>query len=153
MDEMYSRIKYRLMTLADVDAVVRVEQECFAIPWSRESFWQDVLQDKTHYMVAVQEDTAEIIGYVGIWLLGYEGHITNVAISPRHRQAGIGYALLQALISDLKSLNITSITLEVRPSNIAAVHLYQKLGFRSVGQRPHYYEDGEAAEIMWKTQL
>ena len=83
-----------------------------------------------------------------------EAHITNVAIAPAYRGQGVGSQMMEEIIRVVKEQGITSMTLEVRPSNTAALALYAKFGFKSVGRRPHYYQDnGEDAEIMWNTKL
>ena len=112
---------FRKMLPADAAAVEKVELACFSMPWSRESFWEEAAQEAAYYLLAL--DDGEIIGYVGVWLLGEEGHITNVAVAPEM-------------------------------SNEAALALYRKFGFRSVGRRPHYYTDNaEDAEILWNTDI
>ena len=94
------------------------------------------------------------MGYVGCWILGYEGSITNVAIDPEYRRQGIGRKMLLKLIEIVKEKGVTALTLEVRVSNAPAISLYEGLGFKSVGQRPKYYTNPvEAAEIMWNTHL
>ena len=99
-------------------------------------------------------DAEEVIGYVGVWLLGEEGHITNVAVAPEMRRRGVGASLLAELMRIALGRSVHSMTLEVRPSNEAALALYKKFGFRSVGRRPHYYTDNaEDAEILWNTDI
>lgn len=78
-----------------------------------------------------------------------EGHITNIAVSPECRGSGVGRALLSELIAEAKLLEIESMTLEVRESNLVAQALYRSQGFESAGIRPKYYDNGEAAVIMW----
>lgn len=79
-----------------------------------------------------------------------EGHITNVAVHPDYRQKNIGEGLLTVLIAATRDLGATCYTLEVRPSNHAAISLYKKLGFKECGFRKNYYEDNnEDALIMW----
>ena len=91
------------------------------------------------------------VGYAGMWKVFDEGHITNIAVHPEFRNAGVGSALIEALISAAKENGITSLTLEVRKSNLPALALYRKYGFRECGIRKSYYTDNnEDAIIMWK---
>ena len=141
-------LTFRKMLPADAAAVEKVELACFSMPWSRESFWEEA----AYYLLAL--DAGEVIGYVGVWLLGEEGHITNVAVAPEMRGRGVGAALLAELMRIAVGRGVRSMTLEVRPSNEAALALYKKFGFRSVGRRPHYYTDNaEDAEILWNTDI
>ena len=143
---------FRKMVSADAAGVELVEKASFAVPWSRQSFWEEAANDQAYYLLAL--DGEKIIGYAGTWLVFDEAHITNVAIAPEYRGKGVGTRMMQEIIRIVKEKGITSMTLEVRPSNTAALALYHKFGFSSVGRRPHYYQDiGEDAEIMWNTKL
>lgn len=145
-------LTFRKMLPSDAAAVEQVERACFSMPWSRESFWEEAAQEAAYYLLAFEEE--KLVGYVGVWLLGEEGHITNVAVTPEARRRGAGTALLLALMRIARERGVRSMTLEVRPSNEAALALYKKFGFRSVGRRPHYYTDNdEDAEILWNTDI
>ena len=147
-------IYFREMVPDDADSVAIVEEKCFSMPWSRESFWRDASNENTLYLLAVDKEKEEIIGYVGCWILGNEGEITNVAVSPEYRGQRIAENMLLELIERVKKRGGTAMTLEVRPSNTPALKLYEKLGFKSVGRRPKYYVNPvEDAEIMWNTSL
>lgn len=147
-------IYFREMVPDDADSVAIVEEKCFSMPWSRESFWRDASNENTLYLLAVDKEKEEIIGYVGCWILGNEGEITNVAVFPEYRGQHIAENMLLELIERVKKRGGTAMTLEVRPSNTPALKLYEKLGFKSVGRRPKYYVNPvEDAEIMWNTSL
>ena len=103
---------------------------------------------------ALAEADGVLCGYVGIWKIVDEGHITNVAVSPDYRRRHIARAMLEALIARCGQNGITSYTLEVRVGNEPAIKLYEGLGFTAAGLRKGYYEDnGEDALIMWKGKL
>ncbi len=149
------QIYFRKMTPDDASEVEIVEKACFSIPWSRESFWQEASNDKAFYLVAVDKAEAKekIVGYAGMWVLFGEAQITNVAIMPKYQGKGISRLMMNEMIDLAKKHLATAMTLEVRPSNYKAINLYTSLGFKSVGRRPNYYEDGEDADIMWITDL
>lgn len=95
-----------------------------------------------------------LVGFGGIMVTLDEAHITIIAVSPRHRQRGIGELLLNSLIDRSLEMGGTRMTLEVRESNLVAQHLYLKYGFAPVGRRVRYYTDnGEDALIMWTEAL
>jgi ribosomal-protein-alanine N-acetyltransferase len=101
------------------------------------------------YLVAKVNEKA--VGYIGMWKVLNEGHITNVAVHPEFRHQGIGNQLVSELLSLCVKENIDLVTLEVRKSNQNAIKLYEKHGFVAEGIRKAYYQDNkEDAIIMWK---
>lgn len=145
-------LHFREMVPDDADAVELVEKACFAIPWSRESFWREAANENTSYTLAL--DGTRVIGYAGCWISFEEAQITNVAILPAYRGQGVGTRLMAAVIEAVKARGVTAMTLEVRPSNAPARALYARYGFEEAGVRRGYYHDnGEDAIIMWNTKL
>lgn len=141
-------ISFKQMTLADIDEVVALESQSFDHPWSKQSFLEELENPVAYYLLAVMDGM--LVGYAGMWVILDEAHITNVAISPTHRKQGFGEVLMQEAIRIVKEKKVTAMTLEVRPSNVAALALYHKLGFILQGIRKNYYEDThEDALIMW----
>jgi ribosomal-protein-alanine N-acetyltransferase len=127
---------------------VEVEIKSFEIPWSKESFENELKNNLALYLVAKVEEKA--VGYIGVWKIFDEGHITNVAVHPDFRGNGIGKALISELLYLCKKDGILSFTLEVRESNIGAQKLYKSFGFVEAGKRKAYYSDNnEDAIIMW----
>lgn len=138
------------MRLEDLEEVLYIEDRSFPTPWSRQSFLYELLEnERAVYLVA--RELGRVKGYIGMWAVLDEGHITNLAVHPDYRGRGIGRKLLENIISLGKKQGICYFTLEVRVSNIVARNLYTKLGFTSAGVRPGYYRDNnEDAIIMWK---
>ena len=146
------KLSFREMVPEDAEQVEKVEQACFAIPWSRKSFWEEAANENTFYLLAL--DDGEVIGYAGTWLVAGEAQITNVAVAPEYRGKGVGTALMTELVRHVKEQGITAMTLEVRPSNAPALALYAKFGMKEAGRRKGYYSDnGEDAIIMWNTKI
>ncbi|MBM7694473.1 ribosomal-protein-alanine N-acetyltransferase [Peribacillus deserti] len=146
---MGNTLTYRLMNIGDIDQVLEVEHLCFSLPWSREAFINELVNNK-YAVYLVLEEQSRIIGYCGAWVVLDEAHITNIAILPEFRGRNLGEALLVKLIQTVKSMGALSVTLEVRVSNIAAQSLYKKLGFQNGGIRKSYYTDNyEDALVMW----
>ena len=135
-------VTIRRMTLADLDAVEAIEQATFAVPWSRESFRQELERNvAARYLVA--ETGGQVAGYAGAWVILDESHVTNIAVAEEFRGRGIGRKLTEALLQYLSNLGAVYATLEVRVSNERAQNLYKSLGFVSVGKRKRYYEDNQ----------
>lgn len=141
----------REMTLEDIPRICEIEVECFPSPWSEESFVNELTTNKlaTYYIL---EDAGIIAGYLGVWNIIDEGHITNVAVSIRFRGKGYGIALVDHLKRESLKKGVHFLTLEVRVGNAPAIGLYEKMGFENQGIRKKYYQDnGEDAMIMWCT--
>ena len=140
----------RLAEDKDIDAIAGLDKLCFSVPWSRDAYARELRTNKLAFYIVAEEDS-ELIGFAGLWGIIEEGHITNVAVHPAYRNKGLGRSLVSRLIEVAEEYGIEKYTLEVRPTNEAAIRLYEKLGFKSVGRRPHYYEDNdEDALIMWR---
>lgn len=141
-------IEIGLMELADVDRVLEIERQSFAVPWSREAFVTEVSENRCARYLVARED-GQAIAYAGMWLVLDEAHITNIAVRKDLRGRGIGETVTRALMQLAADSGIRYMTLEVRRSNLTAQSLYKKLGFLEVGFRKRYYEDnGEDALIM-----
>ena len=143
------KVIYRDMAPDDVPYISRLEQETFSMPWSADSFLEMISNKNARYYVA-QKD-GQIIGGCGVLMAAGEGNITNVVVAPDARNQGVGTGMLTHLMEQGSSEGLTAYTLEVRVSNAAAIHLYEKLGFVSEGIRPGFYEKPtEDAMIFWK---
>ena len=135
------------MKREDVSMVHQVEEACFSVPWSLESF-EDIFSYGENYYLTAWEDN-RIVGFIGLMAVAGEGDITNVAVLPSYRENGIGDALVSSILSLAKEKNITKIMHEVRASNEAAIHLYEKYGFEFLCIRKKYYQKPtEDANIM-----
>ena len=134
----------------DVSAMAQLDALCFTVPWSEDAFRQELEGNELAFYLVAEKD-GQIIGYAGLWAILDEGHITNVAVHPQHRKKGLGEMLCSLLIQLTEEAGLKRHTLEVRPSNEAALSLYEKLGFQVAGRRKGYYEDnGEDALILWR---
>lgn len=142
-------VEVRNLNFNDLDAVVEIERICFSSPWSKESLAKELLNQLAYYQCSTVDHI--VVGYMGMWKICDEGHITNVAVLPEYRNKGIATMLMNKMIDVCKCSEIYNLTLEVRESNIGAISLYEKFGFLSAGKRPNYYQKpNESAIIMWK---
>ena len=90
--------------------------------------------------MALEPETEKVIGYAGLLVAADEGYITNVAVDPSRRRQGVAAQLLQVFDNFARGNQLAFLTLEVRPSNTAAIALYLGFGFREVGRRRNYYD-------------
>lgn len=148
---MERKISVNPMTVEDLEAVLEIEELSFPIPWSRNSFLYELLENERAIYLIAKNEFGRVIGYIGMWVIFDEGHITNLAVHPIYRRRGAGRALLLTLTDTARQHGVQHLTLEVRASNIAAQTLYEKIGFVRMGIRRKYYLDNnEDAYIMWK---
>lgn len=139
----------RGMLPKDIDQVMNVERVCFSLPWSKTSFENELNNELAYYQCA--EVSGKIAGYMGMWRIIDECHITNIAILPEYRNKGIAGMLIKKMVEICRCSEVSAMTLEVRVSNEPAINLYRKYGFFAVGKRPKYYTKPiEDALIMWK---
>ena len=113
---------------------------CLPRPWS-ESIWRGEL-DSSHGLYLVIEDRGEVSGQIGVRHVLGELHITTIAVRPEYRRRGHARALIGAALAAYPKARY--VHLEVRPTNAAALALYESLGFRATGRRPRYYGDEDA---------
>ena len=141
-------ITVRELRDSDIEELARIEEESFSMPWSAEAF-QDLLSHSyCTYLVALAD--GQVAGCCGYTVVCGEANIDNVVVDPALRCCGIAQAMLHELILRGRVSGVGAFTLEVRISNQIALHIYEKLGFRSEGIRPNFYEKPiEDANIMW----
>lgn len=147
------KITYNLMTDKDINGVFNISNSCFSMPWSMESIKGELNNPLAKYIVARDEDSNSVVGFVGVWIVVGEGSITNIAVHPDYRKQGIGGKLLDFLINLCNDLDCSLINLEVRASNYAAQGLYKKYGFVVDGLRKGYYEDNKEDAILMTKHL
>jgi ribosomal-protein-alanine N-acetyltransferase len=136
------------MRRADVDRVVAIERDAFSMPWSRGAFLYELEQNQAA-RCWVARDEGRIVGYLCLWEVAGEIHVTNLAVDRAERRRGIARFLLSEVLGAARRRGLRTVFLEVRPSNTGALSLYQHLGFQVVGRRKgYYYDTGEDALVM-----
>lgn len=137
------------MSESHIDGIMEIENDSFAIPWSRKSVESELNNKLAIYVVALLDN--KVVGYGGMWHVVTEGHITNIAVHKDYRKKGVGDKIVKKMVEIAEDKEMIGLTLEVRTSNEAALKLYKNNGFKLEGIRKEYYEDNkEDAYIMWK---
>lgn len=144
----------REMRFDDISPVAELERAYSLTPWDENGLLTYLLREDALFLVAsdefpedydpeaVDEENffwPEIYGYVGLLMVPYEADVLNITVSGKVRNRGIGTNLMREILERAKKYGVTDVHLEVRESNEAAIHLYEKLGFVRDGIRKNYY--------------
>ncbi len=139
------------MRPSDLEEVLSIERASFTMPWSRGAFLYEMEQNQVARCSVIRE-AGRLVGYICLWEVADELHITNIAVRQDMRRRGIGRTLLGRTLEDARERALRLVVLEVRPSNTEARALYESFGFRVVGRRRgYYYDTGEDALVMEAT--
>ena len=127
----------REMTENDIKEIADLEKECFSEPWSENSLRDELTNNTARFYVL--RDSEKLLGYIGANNICNEVYITNVAVNGTCRGKGYGKILVNYLIKQSEAERAFFITLEVRKSNENAIKLYEKCGFKLIGERKNFY--------------
>ncbi|MGB7439813.1 MAG: ribosomal protein S18-alanine N-acetyltransferase [Coleofasciculaceae cyanobacterium] len=177
-----SNLEIKPLTTEQLSAALELDRLCFGGLWTLSGYERELAspnsqllvlepcQDK-YFSYSLPKTWAEkpnrgfldqepispssfLLGLGCYWSILEEAHITIIAVHPNYRRQGLGQLLLYSLLEDARNRKLEMATLEVKPSNQAALSLYQKFGFTTAGRRRRYYQDtGEDALILWRSGL
>jgi ribosomal-protein-alanine N-acetyltransferase len=177
-------LKLKPLNQEQLNAVVELDQLCLGGLWTRSGYERELESPSSQLLIleaasdqgesgfgvssseiftqssptadveAAPTSSSALLGLGCYWSILEEAHITILAVHPDYQRRGLGQLLLYALLRDAQKRQLEWATLEVKPSNQAALSLYQKLGFTITGRRRRYYKDtGEDALILWRGGL
>ncbi len=177
-------LELKPLTPEQLNAAVELDQLCFGGLWTRSGYERELDSPSSQLLVlearqalkdsGLQGQSSEdltqsservdfqaapttqnsLVGLGCFWAILEEAHITILAVHPDYQRQGLGQLLLYALLRDARRRHLEWATLEVKPSNQAALSLYKKFGFTEAGRRRGYYKDtGEDALILWRAGL
>jgi ribosomal-protein-alanine N-acetyltransferase len=129
---------------ADLDALAALDAAAFPDPRGRDALAAELTRPFARLDVACRGEA--IVGYACAWLIADEVELHRIAVA--RRREGIGAALLAHVLGTAAAAGGRRALLEVRRGNVAAIGLYQRLGFAVVHTRRGYYADGEDAVVM-----
>lgn len=138
----------RDMSEADLEAVLHIEREVHAHPWTAGNFSDALRSGYECKLYATAED--ELLGYAILMLAVDEAELLDIAIAAQHQHRGWGQKLLEEMMVLARRRNMQRMVLEVRASNQPAINLYRKAGFADIGLRREYYpaENGREDAIL-----
>ena len=146
-------MRLRRMREEDLSFILEIEAKNYNFPWS-EGIFKDCIKS-INYSCWICEELDTIVGYSIVSIAGHEAHIMNICVDPDVQNQGVGSKLLENMI-ERASNKSESIFLEVRPTNVAAIALYEKRGFNEIGIRKDYYpsvEGGREDAVMLALDL
>lgn len=132
-------VQVRWMIRRDMSEVLKVEKESFEFPWNEEDFLCCLRQRNCIGMVAEYE--GRVIGFMIYELFQFRMHIMTFAVASQYRRCGVGSQMIEKLINKLSQQRRTSITLEIRETNLPAQLFFQKQRFLATSVLRDYYED------------
>ena len=132
-----ARLDYQPMTERDIDEVAALEECVYPHPWSRGNFVDSLASGYQAWVL--RDEHGELMGYFLLMLIVDEAHLLNVAVSAELHGRGLGRFLLNQAVACARGMNMTSVLLEVRPSNVRALDIYRRYGFTQIGRRKGYY--------------
>jgi ribosomal-protein-alanine N-acetyltransferase len=140
----------RLDPDANLDAIVEIERASFSTPWTPDMFRWELRNKDVSATYVLRTSDGTVAAFCCVWTVLEELHINNVAVRPEFRRRGFASTLLEHVMDEAVRRGATKATLEVRRSNVAALRLYDRLGFSVSGVRPNYYANpAEDALILW----
>ncbi len=139
----------------DVEAVQALDAALFGpTAWTAAAFWSELAAGPTRWYVVAEDETRALAGYAGLLVPGPDADVQTIAVAPAARGRGVGTLLLRARTAHAARSGATSLLLEVRADNAAAIALYTKEGFERISVRRRYYQPGDVdAWIMRRRPL
>lgn len=147
-------VALRQMTPADLDQVVKLEQEAFgAEAWSAQMLLDELAQQPATRYYLVAHDDEQVVGYAGLLGAGDQSDVVTIAVAAARWGSGIGATLLEALMAEAGRRGCHEIFLEVRTDNTRAQDLYRRYGFAEIGIRRGYYQPSGADALVMRCEL
>ena len=149
---MNQNLRVRRMEAGDLLRAAALEQSSFSQPWSEKLLAEGLTSPLDTYCVWTCEN--EIAGYCVLRVLADEGELQRIAVFSEYRRQGVGRKLMEAMLAAAREEGASSVSLEVRESNVGAMRLYEEYGFCQEAVRKKYYQEPEEdAVIMWNRSL
>jgi [ribosomal protein S18]-alanine N-acetyltransferase len=144
-------LKIQSLTEQHLNAVLELDQVCFGGLWSLEGYQRELSSSNSDLIgLYSAASSLKLLAMGCFWSILEEAHVTILAVDPQFQGQGLGQAMLFCLLRTACDRGLERATLEVRVSNVEAISLYTKFGFKTAGRRRRYYQDnGEDALILW----
>ncbi|HCT5821120.1 TPA: ribosomal protein S18-alanine N-acetyltransferase [Citrobacter sedlakii] len=127
----------------DLSAAFQIEKRAHAFPWSEQTFTSNQGERYLNYQLTID---GRMAAFAITQVVVDEATLFNIAVDPDFQRQGVGKALLEHLIDELEKRGVLTLWLEVRASNVAAIALYESLGFNEATIRRNYYPTADGHE-------
>ena len=134
--DLHKYLDFRALSASDIVDILEIEERAYEFPWSENIFRDCIKSDYLCYAISMHQNFS---GYLIVSTILDEAHLLNICLSKEWQAQGLGSSVLFWLFDELKRKKINKIFLEVRPTNLRALALYNKLGFETIGIRKDYY--------------
>ena len=135
----------------DIERLLPLERELFgATAWTPEAFWSELAHPGSRWYVVAEDGAGALVGYAGLMVSGAEADVQTVAVAPSAQGRGLGSELVRALVAEAARRGATSLLLEVRADNEAAIRLYHRHGFERISLRRRYYQPGDVDALIMR---
>jgi ribosomal-protein-alanine N-acetyltransferase len=134
--------RFEILSLSDLDKVIKVEESSHQFPWSKNNFKDCLDNAYWNYVLVDSSAKSNILGHCIVMPGVEELHLLNITICPEYRRENIASRTLFAIEETGLSKGYLRVLLEVRRSNLPAIHLYEKIGYQFIGVRKSYYPSG-----------
>ncbi len=141
--EQNRKYKFRPMQRDDLDVIMAIEPVIYAHPWTRGNFSDSLNSGYSAWVLTLDN---QIIGYSLLMMVLDEAHLLNLSIAKAYQKQGLGRFLLEYMLQIAKNHHAANMFLEVRPSNISAIALYENIGFNEMAIRRNYYPSATGRE-------
>lgn len=140
----------RCMQDSDIAKVNAIELQSLS-PWSIPSLRQELLREHGVQYLLVDCDT--IIAWAALQVLGSEAELMKIAVTQEYRRRGVALSFVSDITNILMEKGVKEIFLEVREKNVPACKLYEKIGFKQIGNRKKYYQNPQDNALIYKLSV
>ena len=138
-----TQYQFRPMQMDDLDTIMAIEPQIYPYPWTRGNFSDSLSSGYSAWVLMLND---QIIGYSLMMLVLDEAHLLNLSVAKPYQEQGLGRVLLEHMVSIARKNQMANMFLEVRPSNISAIALYENMGFNEMAVRRGYYPAANSRE-------
>ena len=129
----------RPMLPTDTEAIRELECDIFSDAWSEKNI-KDSIESKFDYCMVIEEDY-RVLAYIIFRVNMDEAELFRIATDKNSRNSGSAHELMNFMISNLRTMKVKKVFLEVRSKNTVAIRLYENYGFKKIGIRREYYSN------------